>query len=88
MAVELFIYILCFVSTGLICKACSLSLVHFTGETLPVSVQKFYSTNGSDPPGLRASQVVSEERFCGLRSRPESCISYSNLGGFACKCEV
>jgi len=47
-AVELFIYMLCFVSTGLICKACSLGLVHFTGEILSISFQKFYSSNGPD----------------------------------------
>ena len=47
-AIELFIYMLHFVSTGLICKACSLGLVHFTGETLSVSLQKFCSTDGPD----------------------------------------
>ena len=39
---------LCFVSTGLICKACSLGLVHFTGKTLSVSIQKFCSSDGPD----------------------------------------
>jgi len=55
-AVELFIYMLCFVSIGLICKACSLSLVHFTGETLSVSLQKFCGTDGPDL--LRVGGVV------------------------------
>ena len=55
-AVELFIYMLCFVSTGLICKACSLRLVHFTGEALFESFQKFCSTNSSDRLGLGVSQ--------------------------------
>ena len=50
-----------FVSIGLICKACSLGLVHFTGETLSVSFQKCCSTDGSNPMGLGASQVVSEQ---------------------------
>ena len=77
-----------FGSTGLICKACGLGLVHFTGETLSESVQEFCSTNGPDPLGLGASQVVWEQRFCDFRLRLESCISYSRLGGFACKCEV
>ena len=48
-AVELFIYKLCFVSIGLICKACSLGLVPFIGETLSVSFQKFCSSDGPDP---------------------------------------
>jgi len=54
-AVELYIFSLCFVSTGLICKACSLDLVRFTGETLSVSFQKICSTNGSNPMGFGAS---------------------------------
>jgi len=29
--------------------ACSLGLVHFTGETLSVSFQKFYSSDGPVP---------------------------------------
>jgi len=62
-AVELFIYMLCFVSTGLICKACSLGLVHFTGETLSDSFQKFCSTNGSDPLGLGASQEQASKPY-------------------------
>ena len=57
-AVELFIYMLCFVSIGLICKACNLGLVHFTGEILFVSFQKFCSTNGPDLKRLGASQNV------------------------------
>jgi len=48
-AIESFIYMLCFVSTGIICKACSMGLVHFTGETMSVSFQKFCSTNGPVP---------------------------------------
>jgi len=79
---------LCFVSTGLTCKAGSLGLVHFTGKTLSVSFQKFCSTNGPDLMRSEVSQVVSEQRFCDLRLRPESCILYSRLGGFVCKCEV
>jgi len=43
-----------FVSTGLIYKAYSLGLVRFTGETLSVSFQKFCSTNGFDPTGVRS----------------------------------
>ena len=45
--VELFLYICCVYHTGLICKACSLGLVHFTGEILSVSSQKFYSFGSS-----------------------------------------
>jgi len=62
-AVELFIYMLCFVSTGLICKACSLGLVHFTGETLSVSFQKFCSTNGPDlvRVGVVTVQIMSPD---------------------------
>ena len=52
-AVELYIFPLCFVSTGLICKACSLDLVHFTGETLSVPPQKFRSSGGVSG-GIRA----------------------------------
>jgi len=59
-AVELFIYMLCFVSTGLICKACSLGLVHFTREILSVSFQKFRSTDDPNLTMLGAPQVVSE----------------------------
>jgi len=55
-----------FVSAGLICKAYSLGLVHFTGKTLSVSLQKFYSSNGFDPMGLGMLQVVLEQRFCDL----------------------
>jgi len=44
----LYIFPLCFVSTGLICKACSLAIVHFTGKTLSVSFQKFCSTDDPD----------------------------------------
>jgi len=44
----LYIFPLCFVSIGLICKACSLELVHFTGKTLSVSFQKFCSFDGPD----------------------------------------
>ena len=49
-----------FVSTGLIYKAYSLSLVHFTGETLSVSFQKLCSSNGfngSDPMGVRGVTI-------------------------------
>jgi len=49
----LYIFPLCFVSTGLLCKACSLGLVHFTGETLSVSFQKFCSSDGPDLLWLR-----------------------------------
>jgi len=49
----IYLYMLCFVSTGLIYKAFCLGLVHFIGETLSVSFQKFCSTNGSDPMGVR-----------------------------------
>ena len=53
-AVELlYVYMLSFVFTGLTCKACSLGLVHFTGETLSISFQKFCSGNGSNPMGVR-----------------------------------
>jgi len=52
----LHIFPLCFVSTGLICKACSLGLVHFTGETLSVSFQKLCGSDGSDLLRLGASQ--------------------------------
>ena len=52
-AVELFIYICCVCLYRLIYKAGSLGLVHFTGETLSISFQKFCSTNGSDPMGVR-----------------------------------
>ena len=65
-AVELLIYMLCFVPTGLICKTCSQGLVHFTGETLSVSFQKFCSSDDPDLTRLGASQVVSEQRFCDL----------------------
>ena len=41
-----------FVSIGLICKAYSRGLVNFIGETLSVSLQKFCSSNGSDPMGV------------------------------------
>ena len=51
----------CSVSTGLIYKAYSLGLVHFTGETLSVSFQKFCSTDGSDSMGLGASHFNFEE---------------------------
>ena len=46
---HIYIHMLCFVSAGLICKACSLGLVNFTGETLFVSFQKFCSSDGPDP---------------------------------------
>ena len=49
----------CFVSIGLICQACSLGLVHFTGETLSVSCQKFCSTVGPDLMRLGASHFTS-----------------------------
>jgi len=45
-----------FVFTGLIYKAYSLGLVHFTGKTLSVSFQKFCSTDGSDP--VRVEVVI------------------------------
>ena len=82
MAVELFICMLCFVSAGLICKACSLGLVHFIGEILSVSFHKFWSTDGPDLMRPGSSQVVSEQRFCDLRLQPESCISCRCLGDF------
>ena len=66
MAVELFIYMLYFVSIGLICKACSLGLVHFIGETLSVSFQNFYCANGSDPLGLGASHISWDKIEFGL----------------------
>jgi len=84
----IYIYMLCFASTGLICKACSLGLVHFTWETLSVSFQKFCSVNGPDPLRVRALQMVSEQRFWDLRLRPESCISYRRLGDFISNYEV
>ena len=57
MVVELFIYTLCFVSTGLICKACSLDLVHFIGETLSVSFQKFCSSDDPNPYEVKVVTV-------------------------------
>jgi len=51
--VELFIYIHCVCLCRSICKAYSLGLVYFTGETLSDFFQKFYSTNGSDSLGVR-----------------------------------
>jgi len=86
----LYLYMLCFVSTGLIYKAYCLGLVHFAGKTLSVSFQKFVVLTVLTLLRLGASQVVSEQRFCDLRLRPESCISYSRLGGLRAnmKCEV
>jgi len=46
-----------FNSTGLICKALCLGLIHFTGETLSVSFQKFYSINGSYLMGVRGVTI-------------------------------
>jgi len=55
------------------------------GETLSISFQNFVVLTVLKLWGLGALQVVSEQRFCDLRLRPDSCISYSCLGGFACK---
>jgi len=48
------------------------------------------STNGPDP--VRVGGVTDDirARFCDLRLRPESCISYSRLGGLRAnvKCDV
>jgi len=81
---------LCFVSISLIYKAYSLGLVHFARETLSVSFQKFIALTVLTLWGLQALQVVSEQRFCDLRLRHESCILYSRLGGLHAnmKCEV
>jgi len=69
-------------------KACSVGLVHFTGKTLSVCFETFLNSDNSDPMGVRTITGGIIARFCGLRLRPESCNSYSRLGGFACKCEV
>jgi len=60
----LYIFLLCFVSTGLICKACSLGLVHFTEETLSVSFQKFCSSDGPDLLWLRVGGRHTYPRIC------------------------
>jgi len=44
---------------------------------------KICSNNGSNPMGVRSVTGGIRARFCDLRLQPESCISYSHLGGFA-----
>jgi len=59
--VVLCLYVLCFVSPGLIYKAYTHDLVHFAGKTLSVSFQKFIVLMGLTLWGLRALQVVLEQ---------------------------
>jgi len=84
-----YIYMLCFNPTGLICKALSLGIVQFQGKLCPF-VPKNFNSDGSDLWVSGALQVVSEQRFCDLRLRHESCISCSCLGVLRAnmKCDV
>jgi len=64
---------LCFNSTGLICKALSLGIVQFKGK-LCLFVSKKFNSDSSDPMGFRSVTGGIKARSCNLRLRPESCI--------------
>ena len=73
---------LCIVSTGLICKACSLGLVHFTGKILSVCFQEFVVLTvltlwGSGALQNVKSQGPSSSLTLNIITRPDSSLMFT-----------